>query len=109
MPGNGVARSSNVMLHLERYVQEGGVFDTQARCCASGSVDACGVCDGIGDSCRTNAIVDVTTPSGSPGRRLVQTGSAVLRAFFSNLLKYDETDVTAVGTVTGPLITEARP
>lgn len=52
-------------------MQLGGTLDTQNRCCASGYVDSCGVCDGKDDQCKREVkMSNVRDPT--PGRRLSQ-------------------------------------
>jgi hypothetical protein len=74
-------------------LQDPGVFDTQMYCCASGNVDACGVCDGAGDQCGTECSLQITTPSRR--RELLQFIDAPdsLKNLFAVALRYDPNDI----------------
>lgn len=60
-------------------------------------MDACGVCDGTGDSCKTNALVETGTVSRR--RQLLQTSSNLLESFFAGLLRFPLDLLTVNGTL----------
>lgn len=57
-------------------------------------MDACGVCDGSGDSCKTNVVVETATAARR--RQLLETSDSALqlKSAFARLLNYPEALVT---------------
>lgn len=74
-------------------LQEPGVFDTQMYCCASGNVDACGICDGSGDQCGTECSMRMPTPV-LRRRQLLEYSDvpADVKEPIADALKYDVAD-----------------
>ena len=75
---------------------------SQLLCCQSGNIDTCGVCDGDGGSCRTNATISFPTTSAGtmPPARLrrgfLHTGS------HRHLLSSTQPDLAASTSVQPP-------
>jgi hypothetical protein len=93
-------------------LQVPGVFDEQRRCCASGNLDACGVCDGAGDQCGTEASGVIDTSTGQ-GRKLLQASSFIpapenLTTLYGDVLGYHTSEFEMLMDATIPTETAVR-
>ena len=61
---------------MPAHVQVGGALDTQNRCCASGNIDSCGVCDGKDDQCSREVTMPNVEQPTQARRRLAQAEPA---------------------------------